>query len=139
MLGKEQEGIVIEVQGGAAKVKTTRHNDCENCGACPGNSAIVISANNALGAKLGQRVAIEVKEVNILKSAFIVYILPLIAIFVGALAGDSLYGDLGISAMAARIAGGILAFILSVWYIKYVDNKARADKKAEPVITRIIA
>ncbi|WP_243650516.1 SoxR reducing system RseC family protein [Anaerospora hongkongensis] len=61
-------------------MKTTRHNDCENCGDCPGNSAIVISVNNALGAKLGQRVAIEVKEVNVLKSAFIVYILPLIAI-----------------------------------------------------------
>ncbi|WP_243650501.1 SoxR reducing system RseC family protein [Anaerospora hongkongensis] len=41
--------------------------------------------------------------------------------------------------MAARIAGGILAFTLSGWYIKYVDNKVRADKKAEPVITRIIA
>ncbi len=88
----QQEGIVLEVFDGTAKVKTSRHNDCENCGACPGNSAIVLEADNSLGAKPGQRVAVEVQEVNMLKAAFIVYVLPLIAIFVGVLIGNVVAG-----------------------------------------------
>ena len=31
-MDKQQEGIVLEVVKGMAKVKTSRHNDCENCG-----------------------------------------------------------------------------------------------------------
>ncbi|MBP1765422.1 MAG: positive regulator of sigma RseC/MucC [Firmicutes bacterium] len=80
---KQQEGIVIETRGDMARVKTSRHNDCENCGACPGNSAIVLDARNPLDAKIGQRVVIEIQEVNMLKAAFIVYVLPLLAAFAG--------------------------------------------------------
>ena len=63
-MDRQQEGIVLEcLDQGMAKVKTSRHNDCENCGACPGNSAIVLQARNPLKARPGQRVLVEVKEV----------------------------------------------------------------------------
>ncbi len=138
-MDKQQEGIVLEVFGGnLAKVKTSRHNDCENCGACPGNSAMVLEALNDIGAKPGQRVAIEVKEVNMLKAAFIVYILPLIAVFFGAMTGGIVAERLGSEVLWWQIAGGVLAFILSVAYIKYFDHAARTDIKMQPTIVRIL-
>lgn len=138
-MDKQQEGIVLEVMNGnLAKVKTSRHNDCENCGACPGNSAMVLEALNDIGAKPGQRVAIEVKEINMLKAAFIVYILPLIAVFVGAMIGGNFAERLGSEVLWWQIAGGIIAFILSVIYIKYFDHAARTDVKMQPVIVRIL-
>lgn len=132
---KQQEGIVLEINGRTAKVKTSRHNDCENCGACPGNSAIVLDAYNPLAAKPGQRVTVEVQEVNMLKAAFIVYMLPLIAAFAGGLAGW--YFSKGITGF--EVAGGVIAFLLSVWYIKRFDYNARMDEKMRPVITSILS
>ncbi|WP_378953112.1 SoxR reducing system RseC family protein [Pelosinus sp. sgz500959] len=138
-MDKQQEGIVLEVIGGnLAKVKTSRHNDCENCGACPGNSAMVLEALNDIGAKPGQRVAIEVREINMLKAAFIVYILPLIAVFFGAIAGGAVAERLGNAVLWWQITGGMLALILSVIYIKYFDNAARTDVKMQPIIVRIL-
>ena len=138
-MDKQQEGIVLEVIGGnLAKIKASRHNDCENCGACPGNSAMVLEALNDIGAKPGQRVAFEVREVNMLKAAFIVYILPLIAIFMGAMAGGKVAERLSSEVLWWQIAGGVLAFILSVIYIKYFDNAARTDVKMQPIIVRIL-
>ncbi len=77
---KEEEGIIIEIfENNIAKVKVGRHNECKNCGACPGDSSVVIEAKNLLGAKTGQRIAFEMKETNMLMAAFVVYIAPLIA------------------------------------------------------------
>lgn len=135
---KQQEGMVLEVSGCMAKVKTSRHNDCENCGACPGNSAMVLDARNSIGAKPGQRVLVEIKEINMLKAAFTVYILPLFAVLVGAVIGDFVGGFLGIEESISRFAGGLVAAVLSIWYIKYYDNSVRMDDKMQPVIIRII-
>ncbi|EIW17010.1 MULTISPECIES: SoxR reducing system RseC family protein [Pelosinus] len=139
-MDKQQEGIVLEVVGNhLAKVKTSRHNDCENCGACPGNSALVLEARNDIGAKIGQRVAIEVREVNMLKAAFIVYILPLILIFFGAVIGGMFAEHLSYQPLWFQIIGGTFAFILSVVYIKFFDSAARSDSKMQPMIVRILS
>ena len=85
---KTEQGLVLEVIKDVAKIKVGRHNDCKNSGACPGEDSVIISANNKVGAKPGQRVVFEVKEENVLMGAFVVFVLPLIAVFVGALLGN---------------------------------------------------
>ncbi|VBB07850.1 positive regulator of sigma(e) rsec/mucc [Lucifera butyrica] len=135
---KQQEGVVIDIIGNLAKVKTSRHNDCENCGACPGNSAIVLEARNPLGATPGQRVLVEVPAGNMLKAAFIVYVLPLLAILAGALAGGFTAGKLGSGPFWFQIAGGGIFFCCSVLYIKYFDHSARSNAAMQPVVTKIL-
>ncbi|MCE5285403.1 MAG: SoxR reducing system RseC family protein [Pelosinus sp.] len=137
-MDKQQEGIVLSIDGGLAKVKTSRHNDCENCGACPGNSALVLEARNTLGAKPGDRVLIEVQEVNMLKAAFIVYMLPLLAIFIGAVFGNFVAEKMGYGVTLFQVAGGFILFLLSVLYIKLFDLNARNDVKMQPVIAKIL-
>lgn len=138
-MDKQQEGIVLEVSNHMAKVKTSRHNDCENCGACPGNSALVLEARNGIGAIPGQRVAIEIKEINMLKAAFIVYILPLISVLIGVVAGGLFAESFGYTPLLFQIMGGVVAFVLSVLYIKIFDSAARSDVKMQPVIIRILS
>jgi len=136
----QQEGIVLELQGSVAKVKTARHNDCDSCGACPGNSAMILDARNPLGARVGQRVLIEIQQINMLKAAFIVYVLPLLAIFAGAVAGHFFYGQTGLGGERLdEIGGGLGAFLMSVWYIKHYDYSARMNDKMQPVIVRILS
>lgn len=137
-MNSQQEGIVISVDGQTARVKTSRHNDCENCGACPGNAAIVLEARNPVGAEPGQLVMVEVQEVGMLKSAFIVYMLPLIAMFLGAMAGGWAAGQLVRDAFWLQVAGAGLAFAAAVLYIRYFDRSARSSNM-QPVITRILS
>jgi sigma-E factor negative regulatory protein RseC len=134
---KEEEGVIIEIFGNdMAKVKVGRHGECKNCGACPGDSALVIEAQNSIGAKAGQRVAFEMKETNMLMAAFVVYIAPLIAILVGVIVGQTVATKFGYSVQGFQIGGGILAFLLSVLNIKVFDKFAHNNKKMQPVITR---
>ena len=136
---KQQEGIVIELRGEMARVKTSRHNDCENCGACPGNSAIVLDALNPVGAKTGQRVVIEIQEVNMLKAAFIVYVLPLLAAFAGAVAGGWLAARVGYEPTWFQVAGGLIFFAVAIFYIKVFDRSSHSDVAMQPVIIRVIS
>jgi len=136
---KQQEGIVIEIRGEMARVKTSRHNDCENCGACPGNSAIVLDARNPVGAKTGQRVVIEIQEVNMLKAAFIVYVLPLLAAFAGAITGGWLASRMGQESIWFQVAGGLVFFAIAIFYIKVFDRSSRSDVAMQPVIIRVLS
>lgn len=136
---KEEEGIIIEIiKGNIAKVKVGRHNECKNCGACPGDSSVVIEAKNPIEAKLGQRIAFEMKETNMLMAAFVVYIVPLVAVVVGVFLGQTIAKKFGFSILGFQIAGGIITFILSMLNIKYFDKYAHNNDKMQPVITRIL-
>ena len=136
---KEQEAIVLDVIGQTARVRASRHNDCEHCGACPGNSALVFDAINTVGARPGQRVAVQVQEVNMLKAAFIVYMLPLVSAAGGAVLGGLLADKLIVTPLWLQLGGGALAFCIAILYIRYFERSARSDAKMQPIVTRIIS
>lgn len=132
------EGLVIEVSGNIAKIKAGRHNDCKNCGACPGNDAIIISAKNPKGAVPGQRVIFEDKETNAIKGAFIVFALPLIVLFVGVVLGWLIGRMIGGHILTFEVLIGAIAFILVIIYIKFFDHSLSQSDKSYPIITRIL-
>ncbi|MBP2644693.1 MAG: SoxR reducing system protein RseC [Firmicutes bacterium] len=134
----EQEGIVIAVENDLAKVKTSRHSDCENCGSCPGNTAMVLDALNQAGARPGQRVLIRVAEVSMLRSAFIVYMVPLFAIFAGIMLGGYVAERLALTPGWFQVGGAILAFAGSAYYIRKFDRSAKQNIKMQPVVIRIL-
>lgn len=135
---KTEQGLVIEVSDDIAKIKAGRHNDCKNCGACPGDNSIVITANNKVGAKPGQRVLFEMKEGNALTATFIVFVLPLIAAFAGAGLGMVIGKYFGGNINIFEIAGGIIAFVLSLIFVKLYDKAVNTSKKSQPDIIRIL-
>ena len=138
ILNQLEEGIVIETNGNLAKVQASRHGDCKNCGACPGDQAMVVEVINEIGARKGQFVAFEVKEENLLKSSLVLFVLPLAAAAAGAALGNLLSAELGMGGSIPAVAGGVLLFGLSLLYVRHYDRKANA-KKDFPVIKKIIS
>ncbi|MDD4169098.1 MAG: SoxR reducing system RseC family protein [Desulfotomaculaceae bacterium] len=134
---KGAEGIVIALDGKIAKVKASRHNDCDNCGACPGDNATVMDAYNQVDAKVGQRVNVEIPEANMVKAAFIVYLLPLITTFMGFLIGLWISQKYGFPALLSEVSASIVAFVLTILYIKYVDRSMTKTTKM-PIIRDVI-
>ncbi|WP_446899103.1 SoxR reducing system RseC family protein [Clostridium sp. LBM24168] len=134
----ESSGVVIEVKDDIAKVRTSNHSDCENCGACPGSAASIVNARNPVGAKPGQHVTFEIEETNMLKAAFVVYILPLIGIFFGALIGTWISGKVGGNLKLFQIGGAVILFVLSLLYVKIFDKSAGKNDSIKPVIKSIL-
>jgi len=135
----EEKGIVIEINGNMAKVKANRHGDCENCGACPGDNAIVLDVQNPNSAKPGQLVAFEIQEANMLQAAFVVYMMPMIAIFAGVVLGWFAANKFGLPILPYQIVGGVVAFILAALYIRFYDKSTSKNSKMQPMITKILS
>lgn len=136
---QEETGVVIGIDGDMAKVRAARHGDCENCGSCPGDNAMTLDVRNPLSAKVGQKVAFEIPQTNMLQAAFVVYILPLVAAAVGVIVGGYIASKLGQPLIPFQIGGGIAAFILSLIFVKLYDKSVRNNKKTLPVITKILS
>ena len=78
-------GIVREAADGMCKVSVRRQSACgENCATCSATckqkEALCIAKNTA-NARVGDKVVIEIATEKVLKSAFLVYILPIIVFF----------------------------------------------------------
>ena len=129
---KEEEGLVIGVspQAGTATVKVGRHAECSACGACAGS--------RGPGAVVGQRVKFAMQEQQMLKGAFVVFLLPLILAGAGGILGWQMgYG--GEAEDLYPLGLGFLGFCLGSGLVKWYDKRAAARQKEQPVITEIIS
>lgn len=133
-----EEGIVVEIQGDLAKVKAMRHGDCKNCGACPSDDATVLMVRNPIDAKPGQKVSFEMKQDNMLKAAFVVYILPLVAIFIGVGLGYYVSRYTRFNEIICQILGVGISIVISVIAIKKYDTLTAKNVNSLPVIKNIM-
>lgn len=82
------EAIVVSVCGDEAIVKISKSSacghDCASCKACS-NPSYEISVINKIGAKAGDKVLIETKTSKVLFASFLLYILPVFLLIIGAI------------------------------------------------------
>ena len=77
-----QEGKIVRLEGDKAFISVTRASacahDCSKCGsACHEKKQIVVPVENGMGARLGDFVTVESPTKQILKQAFLVYLIPI--------------------------------------------------------------
>ena len=135
---REQEGVIIALDGQVAKVRVSRHLDCDSCDACAGEGAAVLDAYNSINAGVGQRVSIEMEEANMLKAAFIVYFLPLIGTFIGFLIGYWIAHKYLLPPVPVEVGACILALFLTMLYVRRYD-RAMAGLSKMPKINGILS
>ncbi len=82
----KKNGIVESVDGSRVAIKITRDSSCgENCAmcnVCPGKD-MTINILTEQNFSKGDKVKIETKAKDVLLSAFLIYILPIILLIVG--------------------------------------------------------
>lgn len=129
------EGVVIKTSDKIAKVRASIHSDCEQCGLCAGNNAVIFDVVDKIGVERGQRVLIESKETNKILAAFLVYIFPLLTIGCGIFLGNYLSSRLMISASLLMTLGGLIFGLPVLYFLKRLDRSLQEEK---PSIIRII-
>ena len=102
--------------------------DCHKCSGCgAAKEAILLKADNPIGAREGDLVNIRSETAPVLKAAAVLYMLPLVLFIGGYLAG-----------MALGVSGGLtggLAFLLSIVLIVVYDRRMAKQEKTIYTIT----
>lgn len=129
-----EEGFVKSVSGNTCEVIIRRKSACgENCASCKGGCEAreqLCSAENTAGAAVGDRVVLEMDSSKILKSAFLVYILPIL-VFLAVFAFVSELGGTAVSALCALGAAAAVFVCLGIY-----DRQHKNDYL--PSVTEII-
>ncbi len=130
----EETGTVVEVRAGRALVQTERGAACEGCaarGACShlgGSREARVWVRDPLGVRPGERVVVAVPEQAVMRASFWVYLVPVAALVVGAVAGNALGPRLGIGADAGAAALGLAAMALALVASRWAGRGAAVPR-----------
>lgn len=136
-------GQVTELSGSLAKVTVKRRSSCESCGACGIGSRTEINfmLKNEIGARVGDRVLIEMGSNSLFKAAFLVYTIPLIGLIIGFMLGQYIAGSRGMGEKPAELIGigtGFFFLIGTFLTIRWLDRYQRLSSKLQPQLVAVV-
>lgn len=139
----ETEAVVVKLENAVAYVQAERKSSCSgcsesNCGTSVlsrflGMKAPLYRVRNEVGAKVGDRVVIGVNESGLFKGALLFYILPLLLLFAGALAGSAL-ADSAEARDGYSVAGAVIGLAAGFLGLKFLSARFGLGKQFQPVI-----
>ena len=132
-----QEGFVVNLDGEFAKVRIAPNASCDNCNTC-GVVHMELLAYNPLKAFPGQKVRFTMVQDNMIKIAFMIFVLPLISIFAGLYAGSLLASFLSLNETALMTAGAFVFLAVSIVIIFNYDKNYKLNKSNFPQIIEVI-
>ncbi len=135
-----ETSTVISIEGKWATVITNKSKACRECGkaqagACgKGGAGMTMKVRNPIGAKKGDIVMLRMEEKTRAKGYFLIFILPVIVLFLSAFTGYFISKQSGIKNLEAFF--GFLGLVVS---IIYSSKKIRALNRASHLyITKIL-
>ena len=137
-------GVVKSVNGRMAKVFVeTGPGCCDHCEkeTCDINErGVETEAVNLVDAQVGQKVTVDMKTVTYLKGVMVLYVLPVLALLFGALAGRVALPAYfyGTDPDILSAAGGFLSFLASLALVKLLSGRMEKKTEHKPVIEAII-
>lgn len=139
----QQVGHVVFSDKDSAVLDVRRVTACgDKWGSCKSGCSVPgtrIKVKNVLGAKLGDYVEVKTKTSFILKSAFIVYIIPLIILVLGIVTGINISKSLGLpNHESIGLLIGLISLGVSFVILRVYDSKLNKDNKMKIEIVRIL-
>ena len=131
----EEKGRVVKVDSGVAQVEMERTSACGRCGICLQSSGDkpILYAEDSLGARPGDEVLVSVESKQVLKTAFLIYLFPLVGLIAGYFLGRTVLG----TERAGIIFAG-LGFFTTLFLLYQYDKRLKAQKSKEAKIIQIV-
>jgi len=139
-----EEGIVIKLEGDTASVRATKTEACEGCSAqsschaMGGGKEMEINAINDVAAQVGDRVLLSFDTPSLLKATFLLYIVPVIALILGAGVGQTLSKPLDLDPSVGSCLLAFSFFAIAAVFVKSKGNAMGERGDFQPRITRIL-
>lgn len=138
-----EHGIIERVENDWAWVRTTRSGACascdhkDHCQMVEGSDHMIVKAVNAVGARVGDEVELYLDPRVRFKSIFMVYVLPVIGLMVGAFSAEALSTRLGVSVKLAMPLLSIGGFLLAYLLTRRFAGRLAARNQLNPIIRRV--
>ena len=137
-----ERGIVERVEPGWAWVKTKRSSACDNCESrhhclTQGVDQMVVKAQNTIHAKEGDEVELYLSTGTKLKGTAIVYLLPVLGLFVGAFSAAPLSQTLGLNPSLGMALFTITGLVSAVFLMRYLADRMAARQSLNPLVKRV--
>ena len=138
-----ERGIVEKVEPGWAWVKTKRSSACSSCGSrhhclSQGSDQMVVKAQNTAMAKKGDEVELYLSAKTKLKGTAIVYLIPVLGIFVGAFSASPLSAAMGLNPSVGMVVFTISGLVAAVFLMRYLANRMDSTQALIPVVKRVV-
>ncbi len=143
----EEIGSVVELKGKhLAVVLCEKGSFCkhcasmENCRIGDDNRSMLVEAHNPLGASVGDRVKIVTSSRSFLQSSFILYIVPLLALVVGAILGHTV-GQRLVDGPDPDLLSAIVGvvFLVGSFFVIRIGSRALPKENYLPRIAEILS
>ncbi len=127
-----EQAVVAKVKRGATYVRLTKSDACGACKACAfgRKNIVVLQANRECECSVGDRVTVRMPESTIKGSYLLLYLLPLLFLLAGLLAGSP-WGE------KVMFVCAICALILGFVAVSLLDRLFRRQKKYLPTIVSV--
>lgn len=139
----ETEAVVVKIEHAVAYVQAERKSSCSGCSesSCGtsvlanffGQKAPLYRASNEVGAKVGDRVVVGMNESALFKGTLLLYLFPLLLLFVGAVAGNALAVTAEVKD-GYSVAGAFIGLVAGFIGLKLLSSKMGLGRQFQPVI-----
>ncbi|MGB9682082.1 MAG: SoxR reducing system RseC family protein [bacterium] len=123
-------GKVVRKDGDMVDILVARSERCKSCGLCfsMGNDKILIRVKTDSPVEIGEEVRIFTEDRYVILSAFILYIVPVIALILGYFLG-SIFSN----KEPFKIVSGFLFMGLAFIFNRFIDKRVRFPQRVEPI------
>lgn len=143
----EEEAVVVKSLNGKAEVRLVKQSACQHCDhdcGLAGDSheikELEVEVENPIGAKAGQRVALEMGNKEVYFASLLVYLLPLLFMFAGYfIFGAYLPRIIEIGVEPAGMLGALTLLIISFFSLRKIDDYLKSKRSFHPKITKILS
>ncbi|MGX8797678.1 SoxR reducing system RseC family protein [Fusibacter sp. JL298sf-3] len=127
-------GTIVALKNGKATLQVPRSTACgDKCGSCSSHcnqGRIEIDVKNSLNAHIGDRIEVESATQMVLGAAFLVYIVPLMMLFLGIFLTNLIMNKLSINSNdLVSVLVGLFFLSLTFVFIRFYDRKRREGKE----------
>lgn len=137
-----ERGRVITVRDGTVDVRMERDAQCGGCSACtrtPTGETVMHAVRDPFGATVGDTVDILIPDAVRSRAAAAVFIVPVLCMLLGYLAGYLLSGFVGVAPDTAGILGALGAAGIAVIGVRAAERKLGSDEQFMPRVNAIIS
>lgn len=126
----ETNGRVVKIDGKFVEVAIPRSERCKSCGICPfgKDDTVLLRIQMNTPVKVGDKVKVKTEDKYVILSAFILYIVPVIALL-----GGYLLGGLFFSSEVFKIIFGFSFMGISFLINRIIDKKVKFPQIIEPI------
>ncbi|MCW8855639.1 MAG: SoxR reducing system RseC family protein [Gammaproteobacteria bacterium] len=145
----EEQAIVVALEDTYALLQTQRKSSCQSCSVKKGCGTSVLSkvvgqrssqirVANTLDAQLGDTVLLGVQENALVLGSFVIYLAPLLSMFLMAVAGEFWAKANGYNSELVAVICALLGFSITILVIRFGFSNVNLKKRLQPEMLRIL-